>query len=56
MTSFIETYNRKLLAEFLNRQGMEKIRPPVEARIRVWFNEDLESRNFIVRGSSRSSS
>jgi len=33
-----------------NRQGKEKIKPPVEARIRVWFNEDLESRNFIVPG------
>jgi ABC-2 type transport system permease protein len=29
---------------------MEKIRPPVEGQIRVWFNEDLESRNFIIPG------
>ncbi len=50
ITGFIETYNRELLGEFLNRRGMEKIRPPVEGRIRVWFNEDLESRNFIVPG------
>jgi len=50
ITGFIEGFNRKLLAEFLNRQGMEKIRPPVDGRIRVWFNEDLESRNFIVPG------
>jgi len=50
ITGFIENYNRKLLADFLDRQGMEKIRPPVEGRIRVWFNEDLESRNFIIPG------
>ena len=50
ITAFIEGYNRKLLVDFLDRQGMEKIRPPVEGRIRVWFNEDLESRNFIVPG------
>ncbi|MEI8172987.1 MAG: ABC transporter permease [Deltaproteobacteria bacterium] len=50
VTAFIELYNQKLLGEFLNRQGMEKINPPVEGRIRVWFNEDLESRNFIVPG------
>lgn len=50
ITAFIEGYNRKLLGDFLDRQGMEKIRPPVEGRIRVWFNEDLESRNFIVPG------
>ena len=50
VNAFIERYNQKLLAEFLNRQGMEKINPPVEGRIRVWFNEDLESRNFILPG------
>jgi len=50
ITAFVERYNRDRLIDFLNRQGMEKINPPVEARIRVWFNEDLESRNFIVPG------
>jgi ABC-2 type transport system permease protein len=29
---------------------MERINPPVEGRIRVWFNEDLESRKFIIPG------
>ncbi len=42
--------NQNQLLEFLNRQGLEKIKPPVEGRIRVWFNEDLESRNFIIPG------
>jgi len=50
ITSFIEGYNRKLLMEFLNVSGASTIEPPVEARIRVWFNEDLESRNFIIPG------
>ncbi len=50
ITAFIEGQNRRLLARFLDRQGMEPIHPPVEGRIRVWFNEDLESRNFIVPG------
>ena len=50
VNAFIEQYNQKLLKEFLNRQGMEKIKPPIEGRIRVWFNEDLESRNFIIPG------
>ena len=52
--AFIEAYisqtNQNQLFEFLNRQGLEKIKPPVEGRIRVWFNEDLESRNFIIPG------
>jgi len=50
LTAFTEQYNQKLLLNFLNRQGMEKIMPPVDARIRIWFNEDLESRNFIIPG------
>jgi ABC-2 type transport system permease protein len=50
MTAFTELYNSKLLLSFLNRQGQGAIKTPVEGRIRVWFNEDLESRNFIIPG------
>jgi ABC-2 type transport system permease protein len=50
VSAFISRANEEALIAFLNRQGREPIRPPVEARIRVWFNEDLESRNFIVPG------
>jgi ABC-2 type transport system permease protein len=50
LTAFTGEYNQKLLFSFLNRQGMEQIKPPVDGRIRVWFNEDLESRNFIIPG------
>ena len=52
--AFVSTYiaarNQKQLIEFLNRQGRTRIHPPVEGRIRVWFNEDLESSHFIVPG------
>jgi ABC-2 type transport system permease protein len=50
ITAFIAQANERRLIEFLNRQGKERIRLPIEGRIRVWFNEDLESRNFIVPG------
>jgi ABC-2 type transport system permease protein len=50
ITGFVETYNRRLLSDFLNRKGMEDINPPVEGRFRIWFNEDLESTNFIIPG------
>ena len=50
INAFVERYNRDQLLDFLDRQGMDKIEPPVDARIRVWFNEDLESRNFIIPG------
>jgi len=50
VTAFISQYNQKLLVSFLNREGREQIKPPVNGQVRVWFNEDLESRNFIVPG------
>jgi ABC-2 type transport system permease protein len=50
LTAFMLRYNQNQLLDFLNRQAMEPIQPPVEGRIRVWFNEDLESRNFIIPG------
>jgi len=50
ISAFISQANQKALIKFLNRQGRVKIKTPVEGRIRVWFNEDLESRNFIVPG------
>jgi ABC-2 type transport system permease protein len=50
ITSFVEQYNSRLLAEFFNREGIDNLRMPVEGRVRVWFNEDLDSRNFIVPG------
>lgn len=33
-----------------NKKGAPKIEQPVEARIRVWYNEDLKSKNYIVPG------
>jgi ABC-2 type transport system permease protein len=50
VAAYISEANQKQLIEFLNRRGLRKIKQPVDGRIRVWFNEDLESRNFIVPG------
>jgi ABC-2 type transport system permease protein len=50
ISAFIENYNRKLMISFINREGMKDMRMPVDARVRIWFNEDMESRNFIVPG------
>lgn len=50
ITSFFERYNQAALNDFINRKGMDKLKSPVDGRIRVWFNEDLDSRNFIVPG------
>lgn len=50
ISAFIEGYNSDLMVDFINRKGMRKMKMPVDARVRVWFNEDMESRNFIVPG------
>ena len=50
ITAYVAAYNQEQLLAFLNRQGRTRIKPPVEGRIRVWFNEDLESSNFIIPG------
>jgi ABC-2 type transport system permease protein len=34
----------------VTRMGMQNLNFPVEARPRVWFNEDLESKNYFVPG------
>lgn len=32
------------------RSGIPHVRPPIDLRPRVWFNADLESKNYIVPG------
>jgi ABC-2 type transport system permease protein len=44
------TYNQRLLVERLSRLGVSEIKLPVVAETRFWFNEDLESKNFIIPG------
>jgi ABC-2 type transport system permease protein len=43
-------YNEKLLEERLNEKGPGRLEMPVNAQTRFWFNEELESRNYIVPG------
>ena len=50
ITAYTAATNQEQLLAFLNRHGRTRIHVPVEGRIRVWFNEDLESRNFIIPG------
>ncbi len=50
ISGFIARYNANLLADFLDRHAMQRINPPVNPEVRVWFNEEMESRNFIIPG------
>jgi ABC-2 type transport system permease protein len=43
-------YSQDLMQEKMTRLGVGKISPPIELRIRIWFNPDLESKYFIVPG------
>ena len=45
-----QRFSRVTLATEMRRRGAAELRPPLELRPRVWFNEDMESRNFIIPG------
>lgn len=44
------SYNRAIAVEHVLRRGGAPPVPPIELRPRVWFNSDMESRNFVIPG------
>lgn len=48
--ALVAIYSAELTQEFQERHGMTSVPSPVDARIRVMFNPDMESRNYIVPG------
>ncbi len=46
----IAPYAQELLVQRLQSRGPARQGGPVDAQMRFWFNEDLESRNYIVPG------
>lgn len=43
-------YALKVRSDAQSRLGGGKLQAPIDARVRVWYNEDLKSRNYIVPG------
>jgi ABC-2 type transport system permease protein len=43
-------YGMETAVRELRRQGLPPIRRPLDVRQRVWFNADMESRNYIIPG------
>jgi len=43
-------YNQEKTFLKVERMGREELNPPVEGRTRVWFNEELESKNYFIPG------
>lgn len=46
----VSDFNTDLMQDRLNRKGFIRMEMPVKLDPRMWFNEDLESINFIVPG------
>jgi ABC-2 type transport system permease protein len=49
-TAVMLTYNLRLLSDDLNRRSGGSYAPPVEGRLRIWYNSELKSRNYVVPG------
>jgi ABC-2 type transport system permease protein len=50
LQGIVSAYSQKVTVERLRFQGLNRLDLPIKSDPRVWFNEDLESRNFIVPG------
>jgi ABC-2 type transport system permease protein len=52
--SYVQAITRQYTEEKtslkVDRLGVRRLNPPVEGRIRVWFNEELESKNYFIPG------
>ncbi len=48
--SLVRSYSLQLRSAAMNQRGGEHLAPPVDARLRVWYNNSLESKNYVVPG------
>jgi ABC-2 type transport system permease protein len=48
--SLARAYSFELRSQAQNLRGGMPLAPPVEARLRVWYNSTMESRNYVVPG------
>ncbi len=50
VNALVRGYSFTLRSDAQNFRGGGKLDPPIDARLRVWYNSSLESRNYIVPG------
>lgn len=50
MKAIVTAYNMDMEISELKKAGFPKITPPVDVRSRIWYNPELESKNFIIPG------
>ena len=48
--AIVATHASELQSSVSNQEGGRQARLPVEAQIRVWYNSDLKSQNYIIPG------
>jgi len=46
----VREYNLEKTLLKVERLGGQKLKPPIEGRPRIWFNEELESKNYFIPG------
>jgi ABC-2 type transport system permease protein len=50
MKAITMAHNIEIKMSGLKKAGFPEITPPVDVRSRIWYNPELESRNFIIPG------
>ncbi|MBI4644522.1 MAG: ABC transporter permease [Deltaproteobacteria bacterium] len=50
LQSVTAAYSQQVILKRLHFKGFSRLELPIKSDPRIWFNEDLESRNFIVPG------
>jgi len=50
LNNMISLFSNELLRDKMINLGVKKIESPIDVRHRVWFNPELESKNYIVPG------
>jgi ABC-2 type transport system permease protein len=48
--ALLQAHSLTLQTRWFNRQGGQEFKAPIDARLRVWYNSELKSKNYIVPG------
>ena len=48
--AIVRAYSQEVRIAEIRRQGGVAPQPPIDLRLRVWFNDDMESKNYIIPG------
>lgn len=48
--SILQSFGQNIRTEAQDRRGGMRANPPMSSRLRVWYNSDLKSKNYIIPG------